>query len=678
MKRSVLVGFVLAAGFGQAPEEQVKFTVTTRLVVVNVEVKDREGRALENLRREDFEITEDGKPQQISVFEFQRLGEAVPAAIVPATTSGGQITPSRPGEIRYRDRRLIVLFFDLSSMPAEDQIRARRAAEKFIQEKLSPADAVAVMSFSTELRVLEDFSDDRDRLLAAVGKLRIGETSELAGQAAVGETETQEDTGAAFTADETEFNIFNTDRKLSALETAARMLASLPEKKALVYFASGVGKTGVENQSQLRATVNAAIRASVAFYPVDARGLVAEAPLGDARQAGARGSSMYSGAAQRQRADRFQDEQETLHTLAADTGGKALLDTNDLSIGIVRAQEDISSYYVLGYYSTNPAEDGKYRRVKVRVVSQPRARLDYRAGYFAPKRFEAFSAADRERQLEEALLLDDPITDLSLALEVNYFRRARGRYVVPVAVKIPGSEIRLARASGAETARFDFIGQVRDGRGMVSGVVRDHIQVKLRGQESEQLARRLLQYDTAFTLAPGDYSLKFLVRENVTGKIGTFETRFTIPDVDEERSYLKMSSVVWANQMEKLSAAVGAAERDSKLARNHPLVREGRKLIPSITRVLRQDQEMYVYFEVYESHPEITARVSLFRGSAKAFESEAVQVAGTASSKGGYLPVEFGIPLSGLDAARYVCQLSVIDKNGRKFAFRRTPLVVLP
>ena len=456
------------------------------------------------------------------------------------------------------------------------------------------------------------------------------------------------------------------------------MLASLPEKKALVYFASGVGKTGVENQSQLRATVNAAIRANVAFYPVDARGLVAEAPLGEARQAGARGSSMYSGAAQRQRADRFQDEQETLHTLAADTGGKALLDTNDLSIGIVRAQEDISSYYVLGYYSTNPAEDGKYRRVKVRVVSQPRARLDYRAGYFAPKRFEAFSAADRERQLEEALLLDDPITDLSLALEVNYFRRARGRYVVPVAVKIPGSEIRLARASGAETTRFDFIGQVRDGRGMVAGVVRDHIQVKLRGQESEQLARRLLQYDTAFTLAPGDYSLKFLVRENVTGKIGTFETRFLIPDVDEERSYVKMSSVVWANQMEKLSAAVGAAERDSKLARNHPLVREGRKLIPSITRVLRQDQEMHVYFEVYENQPEITARVSLFRGSVKAFQSEPVRVAGTASSKTRYLPVEFEIPLSGLDAGRYVCQLSVIDQNGRKFAFRRTPLVVLP
>lgn len=213
MKRSVLVGFVLAAGFGQAPEEQVKFTVTTRLVVVNVEVKDRDGRALENLRREDFEITEDGKPQQISVFEFQRLGEAVPAAIVPATTSGGHITPSRPGEIRYRDRRLIVLFFDLSSMPAEDQIRARRAAEKFIQEKLSPADAVAVMSFSTQLRVLEDFTDDRDRLQASVGKLRIGETSELAGQAAVGETETQEDTGAAFTADETEFNIFNTETR---------------------------------------------------------------------------------------------------------------------------------------------------------------------------------------------------------------------------------------------------------------------------------------------------------------------------------------------------------------------------------------------------------------------------------------------------------------------------------
>ena len=138
--------------------------------------------------------------------------------------------------------------------------------------------------------------------------------------------DSEADTGAAYTQDDTEFNIFNTDRKLAALESAVKMLGSLPEKKALVYFASGMTRTGIDNQAQLRATVNAAIRGNVAFYPVDARGLVATAPLGDATQGSPGGQGMYSGSSQRTAQSNFQGQQETLYTLASDTGGKALLD----------------------------------------------------------------------------------------------------------------------------------------------------------------------------------------------------------------------------------------------------------------------------------------------------------------------------------------------------------------
>src|SRR6202022_4424167 len=130
---------------------------------------------------------------------------------------------------------------------------------------------------------------------------------------------------------------------------AAKQLGMFPEKKALVYFSSGVGKTGVENESQLRSTVNAAVRANVAFYPIDARGLVALPPGGDARKASAHGTGLFTGGQQTKEKDRFNNEQETLSTLAQDTGGKALLDDNDLAMGIVQAQQDIRSYYMLGY-----------------------------------------------------------------------------------------------------------------------------------------------------------------------------------------------------------------------------------------------------------------------------------------------------------------------------------------
>ena len=189
---------------------------------------------------------------------------------------------------------------------------------------------MAIMTFSSDLKVVEDFTDDRDELAKDIKDLTIGEGSDMANTVS---DDSAADTGAAFTQDDTEFNIFNTDRQLSALETAVKMLGSLPEKKALVYFASGMSRTGVDNQAQLHATINAAIRANVSFYPIDARGLVASAPLGDATKGSPGGQGMYSGSSARSATSNFQNQQETLYTLAADTGGKALLDNNDLSHG---------------------------------------------------------------------------------------------------------------------------------------------------------------------------------------------------------------------------------------------------------------------------------------------------------------------------------------------------------
>ncbi len=679
---------------GQEAPDTFRFETTTRLVVVNVAVNDRAGKPVEGLKAADFKVLEDGKPQKISVFEYQRLDSHPLPPLPPADQRAAaptaprvlktDIAPSPAGEVRYKDRRLLVLYFDFSSMPPSDQIRAQKAALKFLDEQMTESDLVAVMSYTNDLKVIQDFTSDRELLRDVIRSFRIGDSSELA-EFFETDSDLQQDNGDAFTSDETEFNIFNTDRKLSALESAARMLASLPEKKAFVYFSSGVGKTGTENTSQLRATINAAVRANLSFYPVDARGLVAEAPGGDARVGSTRGSSMYSGRAQNQRRTNFNDQQETLYTLAEDTGGKALLDNNDLSLGITQAQDAISSYYILGYYSTNPATDGRFRRVKVEIPNQPKARLDYRSGYFGPKDFQHFTASDRERQLEEALALDDPVTDLTLALEVNYFRLAPDRYFVPLAVKIPGSEIELARSGGNDAARLDFIGQVRDSHGRVVANVRDQIKVQLNDEKARELEKRQLQYDSGFTLPPGDYNLKFLARENETGKMGTFEMNFTIPDLGADTNTARLSSVVWASQREPLSEAVGSAERNAKLQKTHPLVQEGSKLIPSITRVFRRDQQLYVFFEMYDpgrdanrQHTSVAASVSFFRDGRKAFESEPLRVTDGFSRDRRSVPVEFQLPLASLKPGRYICQLNVVDELGRKFAFRRSPLVLLP
>ncbi len=684
--RAIIV-VLIAQSLALAQKAPYKFEATTQLVVVNVSAKDKAGNPLEGLKASDFTITEDGKPQQIKIFEFQRLEEVVlppPAlasreAVSQAAPETKQIAPAKPGEVKYKDRRLLVLFFDQAGMPVADQLRAQQAAMKFLSSQITRSDLVAVMTYSTDLSVLQDFTDDRDRLIKVIKTLSIGETGMANGSTGA---DSEGDTGAAYTQDDSEFNIFNTDRKLAALESAVRMLTSLPEKKALVYFASGMSRTGIDNQAQLRATINAAIRGNVSFYPVDARGLVASAPLGDATQASPGGQGMYSGSSQRTQQANFQGQQESLYTLAADTGGKALLDNNDLAMGIAQAQRDVASYYILGYYSTNTALDGRYRRIKVQVNRNLSAKLDYRSGYFASKEFRQYTASDRERQLQEALMLGDPVTDLTLALEVNYFRQGRDRYFVPLSVKIPGSDIELARKGGAESTRLDFIGQIRDSKGMLQGTVRDEITVKLKGETAGQLARHNLEYDTGFTLQPGTYNLKFLARENETGKMGTFETDFVVPDLTADQKYLPISSVVLSYQREKLDAAVASAEKNKKLIAANPLVRSNEKLVPSVTRVFRREHEMYVYLEAYQPAAEttqpITALVSFYRGKVKAFETAPLKITEGLNPKSKAVPVTFSVPLDKLQPGRYTCQVSVLNPAAQKFAVWRSAMVLLP
>jgi hypothetical protein len=391
---------------------------------------------------------------------------------------------------------------------------------------------------------------------------------------------------------------------------------------------------------------------------------------------------MYSGSSQRTTQENFQGQQETLYALASDTGGKALLDQNDLALGIEQAQKDISSYYILGYYSSNGALDGAYRRVKVRVGGNLNAKLDYRTGYFASKEFRHYTTSDRERQLQEALMLGDPVTDLSLALEVNYFRLAKDRYFVPVSVKIPGSDIELARTGGAESTRLDFIGEVKDAKGALQGMVRDDIVVKLKGDSAGQLSTRNLQYDTGFTLAPGKYTLKFLARENETGKMGTFETKFVVPDLTTQRQALPISSVVLSYQREKLDTAVASAERDRKLIAANPLVHDGMKLVPSVTKVFRKDQEMYVYLEAYQPEAETTqfmlATLAFYRGKVKAFESLPLKLSDGLNAKSKAVPVSFSIPLAKLEPGKYKCQVTVLNPAAQTFAAWRSNVVLLP
>jgi VWFA-related protein len=688
---ALLTWAVVLQAQSQRPTAPPTFRSGTRLIVETASVKDKDGRPVEGLVAKDFVVTEDGEPQTISFVEFQQLsdrtseapvsaGHADPSAIVvplssPATQ--GQIVAPAPGDTRYSDRRLLVLYFDLTAMPPADQARAYAAALRFIDTEMRASDLLAIMTFGGgAVRVKQDFTNDRAQLRDVMQTLIFGDDKDGDG------IPDNTDIGTAFGQDDAEFSILNTDRQLSALQTAATMLRALPEQKSLIYFASGLRLNGVDNQAQLRATTNAAIRAGVALHPIDARGLVAQAPLGDATRPSPGGLAMFTGQAAQNGIAGFQRSQDTLYALAKDTGGRALFDNNDLAQGIVQAAESVSSYYILGYYSTHPANDGRFHRVRVALAPGVAGELAYRQGYFADKEFAKFTAADKERQLEEALMLENPVTEIAIAMEVNYFQLNSAEYFVPVAVKIPGSELALARRRGAQRTLIDFIGEVKDDYGVTVQNVRDKLDIRLSDDAAGQLAKRPVQYETGFTLLPGRYVIKILARDAETGRIGTYQASFAVPNLNRETERVPISTVVLSSQRVTLSDAIYSVKQKVDAEAMNPLVHAGEKLVPSVTRVFSREREMYVFVQAYQRGQTATqplvAFVSFYRGDVKAFETTPLAITEGLDPKTKAVPLRFSLPLASLSPGRYDCQVTVLDATAQKVAFWRAPIVIVP
>ena len=691
------------------PNAPMTISVTSRLVVETVTVKDKSGKPIQGLSAKDFTLTEDGTPQKISFVEHQLLPEdATPMAnakgdnvTVYNRLSRTQISAESAGEVKYKDRRLLALYFDMSAMPPADQLRALDAAQKFVRTQMTPSDLLAILRYSgSSVDVLQDFTADRDRLLSILQTLVVGEGQN--DSAPNSGDDSASDTGAAFGQDDSEFNIFTTDRQLAALQTAADMLGHLNEKKALIYFASGLNLNGLDNQAQLHATVDAAIRAGVSFWPIDARGLVARGPLGDATQGSQGNQSMYTGAAAIAVTSRFQSSQDTLFALAGDTGGKALLDNNDLSRGIVQAQHAISDYYIVGYYTTNTELNGKFRKIKIALNDELAANLDYRQGYYAGKTFGKFTTADKERQLEDALMLGDPITELTIALEINYFQLNRAEYFVPVMIKIPGRELALAKKRGAEQTVIDFIGEIKDVYGSTTVTnIRDHVTATLTNDTAEQLVHRPIEYSSGYTLLPGKYSIKVLARDDVTGRIGTFQTFFTIPNLNKETKQVAISSVVLSGERISYKEAIYNAAKEKEQVKQeaaNPLVQGGQQLIPSVTRVFNRSRNLFVYLQAYvpplsatqpasgsgsaaapsapAAQQPLVAYLSLYKDQTKVFESTPVESSANPGSRIGVTPLNFAIDLSHLQPGKYKCQLTVLDPMGQKETFWQAPILI--
>ena len=690
----------------QAQQPQYRVHVTSELVLVNVVVRDKKGNLVGGLKKDDFTLLEDGKRQTISTFDFENVDELKTAGAAEATVSGTAPDGAllRPAEktaaLDARDRRLMLLFFDFSGMDPEQIDRSVDAAKKFVQTRMQPADLIALVSLATNMRVDLDFTDDKTKVLGALTSYTSGQGQGF-DNGTTGSAEGAAETSGAFTADDTDYNTFNADRKLLALQAIMQTLGKISQKKAIIYFSNGISQNGVDNQSALRAATASAVKANVSIYPVDIRGLQAFPPGGEAQNASLHGQSAYNGAAVLNDLSNNAGTQDTLSTLASDTGGKAFFDSNDFSAVFSQVQKDSSAYYVLGFTSTNALKDGRFRYLKVQLNRQD-LKLDHRSGYYAGRDFEHLNRADREQQIQDELTSELSQTDVAVYAGAAYFRQDDTHYYLSVSLVIPGSQIPFVQAKDKDNATIDVIGEVRADGKFAVGHLRDT--VKLALDSAQQVRRKNVQYNTGFLLAPGNYHLKFVVRENQSGRMGSFETDVQIPDL--RKTPLRMSSVVLSSQR----VPVGA----KKISGPHPLVQDQTELVPNITHVFTQDQHLYLQYEVYDAArgknpaaaagangpangaadsaandaakappvkaPRDSVRVltsiEFLQGGAKVYESKPVVANEVTAPDRKAVIFQIDLPLQALKPGFYVCQVNVVDDVAGNFAFPRSPILV--
>ena len=661
-------------------------------------MRDSSGNIVRGLTAKDFVVTEDGKAQRIDTFSFQEISGAAPAGAADVQLLDGledkvraeaaraasatsktpePVAPAADVAAGVMNRRMTAILLDVSSMQPDDVQRAVEDSRKWVSEKMTGADLVAIITIGTRLNVLTDFTSSKEEALAALQTLAYNEGTEVNPEA-IATAATEADAAATDTAttEADAFQEFNNDVRLRALKTVCQELAPIQQKKALLYFSAGMSRSGDDNQIELRSATSTCNRGNVSIYAVDTRGLQAVAAGGSATSRGNGGSLLQGrgmGGFQQ-----ISQSQETLTTLAADTGGRSFTATNDFGDAFARVQRDLAAYYLLGYSSTNPARDGKFRQIRVRV-NRPDLKalnIEARPGYYAGRSFTNTNGRDREAQLDDQLQAAVSSTDVPMVVGTGYFRQQgqggnnndprNDRFYVPIALAVPGFAVPVAEK--ATEVQLDVKGEVRDEQGRVVGRIRETMKVPSGGAET--LAGRQVFYQTGLSLPPGRFIVKVVLRENTGGGIGSFEAGIVVPQMNGQT--MKVSSVVMSTQVQK----AGTGRTDN------PLVRDGVQLLPNLTRAVGRNQKVYFYYEVYDpalaqQNPDLRTSLAFYRGGVKVFETPMVTRTAIDEPNRRAVVFQFDVPAEQFKPGAYTCQINIVDSIASTVAFPRLSFVVM-
>ncbi|MGH9861968.1 MAG: VWA domain-containing protein [Candidatus Acidiferrales bacterium] len=556
------LGFALLA-LAQQPASEPKLPspalrVETRLVLVDVVVTDKKGNPVPGLTRQDFALKEEGEPQEISVFEWNSAA-APPSAPSPLPP---HVYTNRP---EYHPPRgaLTIVLLDALNTARKDQVLMREEALHYLGSPAASGQWTAIMVLTKRLRVLQDFTTDRELLLAAVKNFEPEQSALLSTREMVTSCEMRayyeylRELSADFgdppsRIDELQQKeqsfMAQSDKEraeltLAALRDIGQSVLGYPGRKNLVWLSGSFlalypGREKWSMDTEMRKTGQLLSDARVAVYPVDPRGLdtlASDETIGEFEQRVGRRSmrvdpnygyvNMPTGSVSDPKVY-FQSTLGAMNALAESTGGQAFYNRNDLSTAVAMAVSDGSAYYTLGYYPKNESWDGGYRRLAVKLAPPPAGlELRYRAGYYAaalPKSADTAPRTEEEISADLLPALTGPVPATGLTFQARVPPPALADPLL-VAIEVwldTTSQVFRELPEGAREADFDFVAAAFSPEGALLKNVARHVHWRLTPAEYQQAVRRGVVLPVRMELTPGTYQLRLLLRDNRTGLLG--------------------------------------------------------------------------------------------------------------------------------------------------------------
>jgi VWFA-related protein len=564
--------------------------VTTRMVLVDAVVLDKEGHPVKGLKPDDFTVVEDGIRQSVASFS-EHNSERANAAPPPALPA--HVTTNRPAvtQANAENSTIAVLLLDGLNTPPQDQIYVKQQMLKFLARQYDPNTKLAVIALTNKLTVLQNFTQD-PLLLRAVLHRYLAETPAIArrggemepsasvpqptvnlpaqaigGPNGMGAPPPDPGLPATLAAGGSSATIFEdiaymTDRferesenfardtrisnTLAALEEIARFMSGQGGRKVLLWFSTGfpfsvVGDSPSAMEAErdygdeIRRTINLLNDAHVATYTIDAGGLVPSS-LGDPSRSGRDPGKVVLGidANRTLSSESFQrfSTHDAMETIARDTGGRYFGNSNDLDRAIQSALTESSSYYMLGYYPSKRKWDGKFRNIKLQV-DRPGTQLLYRRGYFAVNPTD-WKKDEGERMLTAALTANSlPST------EVTFMARALppqpdSDTVVEFAID-PSTLSFQTEAGNLHHCMLQFEVQAFTLEGKRVKAEVQTAEASLPQPTYERVSKQELPMSVPIRLAPGKYILRLGVRDNLTGLFGTADLALEVPGKRESK-----------------------------------------------------------------------------------------------------------------------------------------------